>query len=92
MATNSETAVALNAAETAAQSLGYKELKEKQTEVLVNLLGGNDVFAVLPTGYGKSLCYTCLPKTYDILLQTTGSIVLVITPLTAIMIDQVSML
>ena len=55
MATNSNIAIALNAAETAARSLGYKKLKVKQTEVLVNLIVRNNAFAALPTGYGKSL-------------------------------------
>ena len=59
----------VSAAETAAQSLGYTGLKDKQREVIVNLLLGNDVFAILPTGYGKSLCYTCFPKAFDTILK-----------------------
>ena len=55
----------------------------------MSFLEGNDVFAVLPTGYGKSLCYTCLPVAFDLMNETEGSIVVVITPLTAIMKDQV---
>ena len=30
---------------------------------------GNDAFAVLRTGYGISLCYTCLPKALNTLGQ-----------------------
>ena len=45
------------------------------------------IFAVLPTGYGKNLCYTCLPVAFDLMIET--EIVVVITPLTAIMKDQV---
>ena len=84
-----DSAAIVSAAESAAKSLGYTRLKDKQREVIVHLLLGNDAFAVLPTGYGKSLCYTCLPKAYDTLLETECSIVVVITPLVAIMKDQV---
>ena len=54
--------------------------------------------AVLPTGYGKSLCYACLPIVFDQLQlndadtvagENGKSIVAVVTPLTAIMEDQV---
>ena len=54
---------------------------------------GRDVFAVLPTGYGKSLCFGCLPIVIDKLLgrgEEDSSIIAVVTPLTAIMKDQVS--
>ncbi len=30
-------------------------------------ISGKDVFGVLPTGYGKSLCYACLPAAFDFL-------------------------
>ena len=58
-------------------------------EVIANFLEGNDVFTVLPTRYGKSLCYTCLPVAFNLMNETEGSIIVVITPLTAIMKDQV---
>ena len=32
-------------------------LKERQLDVIGSFLEGNDVVAVLPTGYGKSLCF-----------------------------------
>ena len=49
------------------------------------------MFAVLPTDYGNSLCYGCLSLVFDILHHPTKPyIVCVITPLTAIIQDQVS--
>ena len=33
---------------------------------------GRDIFAVLPMGYGKGLCYRCLPTVFDILLGMGG--------------------
>ena len=74
----------------AARSLGYQTLKDHQLLVVSSLVKGSDVFGVLPTGYGKSLCFTLLPFVFDKLLGTNNSIVIVITPLTAIIKDQVS--
>ena len=53
------------------------------------------MFAVLPTGYGKSLCFVCLPVVFDQLQVNGGTeerpelLVVVVTPLTTIMEDQV---
>ena len=79
------------AAEAATQALGYQQMKPQQLEVIESFIKGNDVFGVLPTGFGKSLCYGCLPLVYDTLLQKPKgySIALVVTPLVAIMKDQV---
>lgn len=79
-----------DAAVAAAKRLGYNKLKELQLKVIVGLVEGRDVFAVLPTGYGKSLCFGCLPWTYEALDDTLiAPIVCVITPLVAIIKDQV---
>ena len=43
-------------------------LKEKQREAVLAVLGGRDVFCVLPTGNGKSMVYGILPTAFDILL------------------------
>ena len=45
-------------------SCGY-ELKEEQEQVICNILNGKNVFAVLPTGYGKTMCYTVLPIMFN---------------------------
>ena len=49
------------AATKACRTLGYDRLKEEQLRVVSNVIRQKDVFAVLPTGYGKSLCFACLP-------------------------------
>ena len=49
------------AARSVAKELGYPNLKPERLEVVETLVKGRDVFGVLPTGYGKSLCFGCLP-------------------------------
>ena len=73
----------IECAEYSCRIMGYTALKEEQRLVISEFMSGRDVFAVLPTGYGKSLCFACLP--YDKLRDTTGSIAVVVTPLIAIM-------
>ena len=72
-----------------AASIGFSRLKPQQNEVVLQFVKDHDVFVVLPTGYGKSLCYACLPLVFDALKKRFDSIVIVITPLIAIMKDQV---
>ena len=73
-----------------AKPFGYT-LKEEQRKVLCSFVGGEKVFAVLPTGYSKSLCYQCLPLFMFDSLRANGvqSVILVISPLVAIIKDQV---
>lgn len=49
--------------EVAAFKLGYGHLKDEQRELILDFV--RDVFGVLPTGFGKSLCYQCLPYVFD---------------------------
>lgn len=72
--------------------LGIEELKDKQKETIKSFASGKDVFVALPTGYGKSLCYQILPILFDALRghPTPTSIIVIVTPLTSIMKDQVS--
>eukprot|EP00731_Ephydatia_muelleri_P025636 Em0017g719a len=74
----------------AAMELGYSSMKPEQAEVAVALIVGRDVFAILPTGFGKSLCYACLPVAFDKCQKKERgySIVVVVSPLVAVMKDQ----
>ena len=73
----------------AASALGFI-LKPEQKRSLQKFAAGKDVFVSLPTGFGKSLCYVLLPYIFDVLRGTSGkSIVLVVSPLIALMKDQV---
>ena len=75
----------------AAESLGYDSLKPEQQRVVTEFVLGRDVFVALPTGFGKSLCYGCLPRVFDSLKgMENKSIVVVVTPLIALMKDQVA--
>ena len=80
------------AAADAGRLLGYSQMKPQQLKVVESFLKGHDVFGVLPTGFGKSLCYACLPIVFDKLQHKPqgSSIVLIVSPLIAIMKDQVS--
>ena len=49
----------------AADDLGYPTWKDEQLKVVTAFMQGPDVFAVLLTGYGKSLCFGCLPLAFD---------------------------
>lgn len=60
---------------------GFSSFKKNQEEIVSSLLKGQDVFAAMPTGGGKSLCYQ-LPS-----LILPG-VTVVISPLIALMKDQ----
>ena len=74
---------------TSAIQLGYSCLRDQQRLAVFHFMMGNDVFLSLPTGSGKSLCYWILPKTFDNLYNTSGSLVIVVSPLISLMKDQV---
>ena len=66
-------------------------LKPEQRTSIFQFASGSDVFVSLPTGYGKSQCYTLLPPVFDLLRGIKEkSIVLVVSPLLALMKDQVA--
>ncbi|HEY8564339.1 MAG TPA: DNA helicase RecQ [Beijerinckiaceae bacterium] len=64
---------------------GFPDFRPGQEEVVRAVVGGEDVLAVMPTGSGKSLCYQ-LPT-----LVRSG-LTVVVSPLIALMRDQVAQL
>ena len=64
---------------------GYDSFREGQWDIVSQILAGRDVLGVLPTGGGKSLCYQ-VPA-----LMNDG-VTLVLSPLIALMQDQVQRL
>ena len=67
------------------QRFGYDEFRPSQRDVISNALAGRHGLVVMPTGGGKSLCYQ-LPA------LALGGLTLVVSPLIALMKDQVDAL
>jgi ATP-dependent DNA helicase RecQ len=74
--------------ERALERFGHVSLRAGQAEVIADIFAGKPVIAVMPTGAGKSLCYQ-LPA---VVLGERGGITLVVSPLIALMKDQVDAL
>jgi ATP-dependent DNA helicase RecQ len=64
---------------------GFDEFRPHQEAIVADVLAGKDVFALLPTGGGKSLCFQ-LPAIMS------GGLTVVVSPLIALMKDQVDAL
>ncbi len=67
------------------EKFGYESFRPGQERIIRALLDGRDVMAVLPTGAGKSL-------TYQLTAQVLPGTTLVVSPLIALMKDQVETL
>ena len=67
---------------------GYDAFRPMQEEIVASVLAGKDTLALLPTGGGKSLCFQ-IPTLVMAADNEDEGLCLVITPLIALMRDQV---
>lgn len=65
------------------RTFGHAEFRGRQAEVITEILAGRSALAVLPTGGGKSVCY-------QIPAMMRPGLGLVVSPLIALMADQVA--
>ena len=61
--------------------LGVTTLKKEQKQIITAVLNGKDTLCILPTGFGKSLCYV-LPH------MLTKRNVVIVSPLVSLIRDQ----
>src|SRR6201989_2212032 len=64
---------------------GFSDFRPGQQAAMTALLAGRSILAVMPTGAGKSLCY-------QVPALVMGGLTVVVSPLVALMQDQVAAL
>ena len=72
------------------QIIDLNQFQQEAMEYFVNKK--MDFFVNLPTGYGKLLIYQALPLVFDVTRNSTGHVVVVISPLMNLMKEQVESL
>ena len=75
----------LNPTEVLKKTFGYEEFRQGQFEIITSIINKKNVLAIMPTGAGKSLCYQ-IPA----IINEKKTII--VSPLLALMDDQVSAL
>jgi len=68
---------------------GYDDFRPLQAEIIESVLAGHDTLALMPTGGGKSICFQ-VPTLVKAQANENQRLCLVITPLIALMRDQVA--
>jgi len=68
------------------QYFGYDQFRGRQGDIIDHVMGGGHAMVIMPTGMGKSLCYQ-IPALFPD--EDQAGLVLVLSPLIALMQDQV---
>ncbi|KAI1644603.1 ATP-dependent DNA helicase [Daldinia loculata] len=81
------------------EKFGYEDFRHEQFSAIVSILRGENVLVVFPTGAGKSLCYQIPAVAFEKIdgvdsnkARTDPGITIVVSPLIALMKDQVDTL
>jgi replicative superfamily II helicase len=82
------------------ERFGFEKFREEQERAIVNILSGKNTLVIFPSGAGKSLCYQIPAFAFPDIDAMDGSddrrggsgISIVVSPLTALMKDQVDAL